>query len=379
MIIKRHVVNVFSSTYYPAVNGLSVVVQLNVRALLDLGFEVNVFTESGGKPKYSENVLTYQIKGAGTWISPVNGPDVSRFYRDLVAHDSAGAVNIIHAWHTWTTTLFYKNIKSIKGSVVLYSHGTSFSTNIKGIKKVLRDIKYLGEKKKIVNYLSNTNTLITLTNNVTHFRCFDARIFNKEKRVVIKNPVNERNQTQVNRDDDTFIAKYALLQEPKVFCLSNYEPIKNQEFLIRLCLKFNFHLTLVGSKKTKYADGLEKMVKNHNLADRVDVLYDKSDSFIVSMFKNSNLFAFASQNDFAPLVLIEAIKFQLPFISFYTADNEIKGGVFCESQQDYELKFEELISSEVKINELAAEGKHFYDIHHSFEAFKANLLATISS
>jgi hypothetical protein len=189
------------------------------------------------------------------------------------------------------------------------------------------------------------------------------------------NPIIDRN---ININEFEFAKKsyenFFKTDLKVAFCLSNYEEIKNQKYLIDLVIKYSFKLICVGSKETEYYLKLKKYVKKNNLQDKILLDYDKNDSTIDWLFKNSSFFIFGSRNDFSPLVLIESSKYGLPFISFETADSNRRGGFFCANKEEYENNLQLIIQSKkTDLEKIGLEGMSFYLQNNSYISYKNKL------
>lgn len=224
------------------------------------------------------------------------------------------------------------------------------------------------------------NGLISITDNVEHYRCLDIKNILSSKKNLVLNPIIDRNVNMLeiekakNRYEDFFTSHLKV-----AFCLSNYEGIKNQKKLVQLLKKHSFKLICVGSKKTPYFSELKDYVEKNKLQNRVLLDYDVNDSAIEWLFKNSSFFLFASRNDFSPLVLIEASKYGLPFLSFKTADSNRKGGYFCSNDIDYESKLKLFINNtKEEMDKIGEEGLMFYSQNNSYDSYINRLESVVS-
>lgn len=372
-------ITIISPFYYPQVNGVSHVVQKNVDALLQLGYCVTVLTNEQGLAKASETVYGFDIKGNGTILNPIRG-NKKEFINKAVTYSSNSSLIILHCWHIWSTTLILENYNKFSPKIIVYSHGTSTRSWEFNLYYVLRYINYFFESFRLKKYYKLIDGLISITDNVEHYRCLDVKNILPPKRNLILNPIIDRNvnfkkvENAKNRFEDFFKTELKI-----AFCLSNYEEIKNQKYLIQLLKKHSFKLICVGSKKTPYLSKLQDYVEKNKLKERVLLDYDMDDTTIEWLFKNSSFFLFASRNDFSPLVLIESSKYGLPFLSFQTADSNRKGGCFCSNNIEYESKLKLFINnSKEEMYKIGGEGLLFYNQNNSSESYKNRLESVIS-
>ena len=97
-------INVTTSSYYPSVDGTSIVVQLNVKAFLELGHEVCVYTTEGSISKYGETVYAFKINGNGRLFNNFSG-QIKEYSLTLEKNSNPDTLNIYHGWHSWSTHL----------------------------------------------------------------------------------------------------------------------------------------------------------------------------------------------------------------------------------------------------------------------------------
>lgn len=373
------VITVVTPFYYPEINGVSHVAQKNVEALLDLGFDVNVLTNTNGQAKTKEQVYGFDLKGNGTLFFPVKGAKKD-FVKKAVVCSQQSELLILHCWHSWSTNLILDNYERLKSKVYVYSHGTSNKSSKFNLYFTLRYINYFFETIRFKNYLEKIDGLISITNNNNHFRCLDLELVNSSKIHYLPNPIVDR---KINSID--FLAakqKYASFFNTDLkiaFCLSNYEEIKNQKFLIEIVNKYPLKLICVGAKQTSYYEELKDLVVKYKLENRILLENNINDSTIEGFFMDCSLFLFASKNDFSPLVLIESSKYGLPFLSFETADNNRKGGFFCKNNEEYEEKLKWFLQEESDLQKIGSEGKVFYEKNNAFESYKNKLSNIIAN
>lgn len=377
--MKSKTITVVTPFYYPQVNGVSHVAQKNVEALLDLGYDVIVLTHAEGVSKGNEKVYAFDVKGNGTLLHPVRG-EKRKFVEKSILSSRDSDLMILHCWHSWSTNLILDNYHNLKSKVFVYSHGTSNRSSNFNLYFILRYTNYFFESIKLMKYFKIIDGLICITDNSTHYRCLDIKNIDISNKNLLPNPIIGRN---VNVKDSVN-AKERYLNffntDLKIaFCISNYEEIKNQRYLLELVKKYSFKLICVGSKKTPYYDTLEKIVSHNGLEDRVILDYNVDDSSTEWLFKNSSFFLFASKNDFSPLVLIESSKYGLPFLSFKTADNDRLGGFFCKDNHEYEEHLQQYISGKNELNKIGSEGLMYYEKNNSFESYKNKLSKIITN
>lgn len=375
--MKPRIITIVTPFYYPQINGVSHVVQKNVAALLELGYEVIVLTNKQGAAKTSEVVYGFDIKGNGTLLNPIRG-DKNDFINKAILYSQNSGLIILHCWHIWSTNLILDNYSKFNSKIFVYSHGTSTRSRKFNFYFILRYINYFFESFKLKKYINVIDGLISITDSKEHYRCLDIKSKDESKKDLLLNPIIDRDIISDEFENANIRYQNFFKTDLKVaFCLSNFEEIKNQKYLIDLVIKHSFKLICVGSKETDYYLKLKAYVEKNNLADKVLLDFDRDDSTIDWLFKNSSFFIFGSRNDFSPLVLIESSKYGLPFISFNTADSNRKGGFFCANKEEYEYNLQLFIESEKEdLDKIGLEGLLFYNQNNSYISYK-NKLETI--
>lgn len=368
-------ITVISPFYYPDVNGISNVVQLNVKALLDLGYKVNVVSKVGSIPMFSENVYTFNCYGNGTLFNKVRGIDKAKMMFCVFNLSKESELIILHGWHSWSTNLVLDISETLSCKLVLYSHGTSFRLHKRSLRSYVRIINYLPEIIKFNSRIRKIAALISITNDYTHYRCHDLRNLGSKEIYLLPNPIKDR--IYKNTDPLYFEDSYKVFfskNQKVALCISNFEVIKNQLYLLHLVKKYLFKLILVGSEESAYLNILKKFVHENNIQDFVKFKINISEIETSWLLENCHFFLFASTNDFCPLVLIESAKNGLPFISLKTADIKLKGGLFANNYSTFEY-FTSLFldfHSDV-LHKIGKEGIHYYESNHSFESYKKKL------
>jgi glycosyltransferase involved in cell wall biosynthesis len=364
--MKKKIINVITPTYFPAVNGVSFVVQRNVQALLFLGFDVNVLTCENSQSFGTENVYTFDISGNGTLINPIIG-NVKFFITTLRYLSNSAEMNIFHTWHSWSTNSFMQNEIFTNCKNIIYSHGTSFSSYENIFRRLMRNFLYISQKNILKSNIHKFDAMISIVENTKHPRCYDAKIY-KGMRFVIPNPIPDRKVT--NYYKLTYREKLFRNNNKTALCISNFEDIKNQQFLVRAISEYDLNLVLVASKITSYYNKVNNFIQKNNLSDRIKILIDISDDQVQNLYETCDFFAFASKNDFSPLVLIESKRNKLPFISFITADIDSTGGFFCKTNREYSVALESIISmSDSELNLLGIKGYENFLNNNSNELY----------
>ncbi len=363
-------------------DGTSIVVQLNVKALIELGHDVYVYTPEGSLSKYGETVYTFNIKGNGRLFNNFIG-QIKEYTLLLKDNSNPDSLNIYHGWHSWSTHLALDlNLKNIKQ--IVYSHGIGFNTLEPFFINRIRKLLYFGQRKLIDKYMSKLDAMIFISNDINHPRNYDYLNF-YNKKYLIDNPISNRD----NNFKETDITKIKYIEDllsdsNKLFLnISNFQSVKNQLFIINLINNFEHesNILFIGSKSNKYLKYLKIYTSTLTNKHRIHFFTNVSDHIIEFALTKSNCFLFASKNDFVPLVLIESNKFSLPFISFRTADVKRKGGIFVNNNIEYFNTFKMFYNKNFNdLKNIGSEGHDYYINHNTYTIYKDkinNMLNTL--
>ena len=135
--------------------------------------------------------------------------------------------------------------------------------------------------------------------------------------------------------------------------------------------EYESNILFIGSKSNNYLKYLKKYSNKLKNKHRIHFFANVSDHIIEYLLSKSYCFLFASKNDFVPLVLIESNKFSLPFISFKTADDQRKGGVFVKNNIDYLNTFKSFYNMNINdLKKIGAEGYDYYINHSTYTIYK---------
>lgn len=367
-------ITIVTPFYYPDINGISNLVQLNVIALIELGYSVNIVSKKGTRNRFNEKVLTFSCYGNGTILNKVRGKDIDLMVTEVINLSKESELILLHGWHSWASNLILDNSKKLHCKLILYSHGTSFFNQRHFLISAIRCANYLPEIIKFKSRLNSINALISITDFENHYRCQDIVKVDKRKLYLLHNTIRNRYENNVAKFDNNSYYEFFSDGNKISLCISNFEQIKNQLYLLKLVKKYKFKIIFVGSSETKYLTLLKKYVHKYQLQNFVLFKIAISDIETDWLLGNCHFFLFSSKNDFCPLVLIESIKYSLPFISFYTADNKLRGGYFATNEAEFEICLINYLNLDFdSLRKIGNEGLIYFDLFHSYNRYKNNL------
>lgn len=147
-----------------------------------------------------------------------------------------------------------------------------------------------------------SNYIVTLTE--TDKKVFESR-YKAKNVVVIPNPMTLQVGTQPN------------LNSKIILSIGRFETQKGFDMLIEIwyrckCRNNGWILKIVGDGQLK--DDIIKLIENFQLQD--SVILELPTNNVASLYENASIYAMTSRFEGLPLVLIEAMSFGLPIISF---------------------------------------------------------------
>ena len=126
-------------------------------------------------------------------------------------------------------------------------------------------------------------------------------------------------------------------------------------------------------------------IKRLGLEAEVKYLGEKFDSKKSSVFLNSDIFVHPTFNDCFPLVILEAMQFQLPVIStnigaIPSIINDLETGFIVEKGNPIKLakKIEWLINNPTKANEMGILGRKKFENEYTLENFERNFTSVLN-
>ena len=127
----------------------------------------------------------------------------------------------------------------------------------------------------------------------------------------------------VNAFADKSIKKHTAQNVFRLVLVANVRSIKHIEFAIDLLRVLNtthhFHLTIIGKPtEMNYLEMLQQKIRQLELADSINFIFDADE--IQPLLYQFDLAVHTSKSESGPLVLVEYLAKQLPFITFNTGE-----------------------------------------------------------
>jgi len=231
--------------------------------------------------------------------------------------------------------------------VLIYSdmffHWSYFLNNIKNI-KCGKTIALVGmnamrqDGRLLQKLIQNKNDI----NVVVHSQKYIDYLMCKHYKIPVSVIPNGVDFSEFRNCKVDFRSKYNVDKNAKIIlCVSNFFPGKGQEFLPQIIKrvqnKVKNSIAIFISAKTDVPfskilkDRFINIAKNENIDFKLLTDIDRED--VVSAFLAADVFAFPSQKEVAPLVLIESMASQTPWVSLPVGNSsELSGGIIIANK-----------------------------------------------
>ena len=281
-----------------------VIQQISESMNKDFGWKTFVFSQTT-KNSFSHNGVNYLSinQNADFFIDQINkiSPDYLFVYSDFFIH--------------WITILCKHHLIKCRKGIALV-----------GANMMLSRIHIWN------NFVSNHNFFDVITHS-DNYQDYKACVNSNIPVTVIPNGVDLKEFSQENID---FKKKYQVNSKYVILCVANFFPGKGQEHLIKIldklssdgidftaifiCSTVNFAPANILRESTR------KQLKTKSF--KWKILLDIPREDVISAYKSSDVFVFPSQKEVAPLVILEAMAANLPWVSMPVGNvSQLEGGM----------------------------------------------------
>ncbi|AYJ79912.1 hypothetical protein AN286_06980 [Aliarcobacter cryaerophilus ATCC 43158] len=291
--------------YYPIKSGVSSVVTAIAEELVKIDYAVYVATGFENRKELTHNgVNIIEFKVFGGFGNYYRGE--TEQYKEFIKNFECD-VMINECVQTWSTDLILDSLDVLKAKKkFLHSHG--FSLLAYRTKNPWAYIKGKFFYWTLYKYLKKYDHIFLL-----HDKTVETSYLNKygiNSYSYLPNGVNE-----------DFIAEDILEKKDKyILNISNYFPLKNQEFLLEAYYKAktNYKLILIGNSILKdYLNKLKKLKSGYDKeygVKEVHFLYDISRDKTEKYLEDATIFLHSSKLEVFPMVIVESMGKGIPFL-----------------------------------------------------------------
>jgi len=296
---------------WPHCGGTERVIQQIAEAMVNRGMESHILSRS----------LNSQIEKNGVVLSGC-GPGPSHFLQKISIIDPDVLLIYSDYFKFWPTVL--NEVDKFDFKTILVPVGMNSTISDQALLN-----KFLSKKDKI--------DIITHSNNYQDYKlCKKHNI----PVVIIPNGVDLNEFDEDNYDAEYFRKKYGITSKYIILCVSNFFPGKGQEFMIEILNRIKSEIEdfvavfVCSSVNYRFAHFLMKKfkadIKRSNLPYKI--LIDISREDVIQAFYAADVFAFPSQKEVAPLVLLETMAAKTPWVSLPVGNASVlKGGIIIDS------------------------------------------------
>lgn len=333
--------------YYPIKSGVSSVVTSIAQELVAQGHSVYVATGFCKREVLVYNgVNIIEFKISGGFGNYYRG-EIQKYIDFVNSFDCDVLIN--ECVQTWSTDLLLKYLSAFKCKKILHSHG--FSLLSYKTKNPLAYVKAKFYYRKLHKYLKSYNHIFLLHEHTVE--TLYLKKYNIDNYSYLPNGVDEK-----------FLACHKIEQSDKYLLnISNYFPLKNQEFLLEAYYKSKtkYRLVLIGESILKeYLKKLQDLKKRFDEIygfKRVDFLLNISRKETEQYLQNATLFLHSSKLEVFPMVIVESMAKGVPFVSTDVGNvSTLPGGYVVSSIEVMADKIDDLLSNTQEYNKKLQEG-----------------------
>jgi glycosyltransferase involved in cell wall biosynthesis len=384
-----------TSSYYPLLSGVPVVVKYLAEGLAAKEHCVSVVTCAHGNPQKAEEVNGVYVYRHDIYQNLLKLPaGRTREYIDFVCNFRADVV-IIECTECITCNLLLPHLKRIRGKVILHAHGFSGLCNIKSTPMFAKRDGFLHTIGHPYNWIRSWY----------YFKCilpkyindFDASMVLSEAdsaKEYLERFLGSKNYVLENAADDMFFVDYSKESNPlheiidlksSRYCLScaNYTVVKNQKDMIREFYKADVKdlaLVCIGSSDNPYYKEClqlcNEMEKKYGYRE-VHLLHHIDRKYIPLIEGHALLYLVSSIWEEYSISIIEAMAQSVPFISTNVGNAKfLPGGVTIEDIHNTHDTIARLVDDKSLYSQLSRKGKE-YAYTHCRKAIAVNTLERI--
>jgi glycosyltransferase involved in cell wall biosynthesis len=340
--------------FYPVQSGVSTAVTSVAKELAVFGHEVTVVTGTlDRKGNEIENVKIVEFKISGGFGNYYRG-EISE-YREFVKNFHCDVI-INECVQNWSTDLLLDMLDDLEAKKILHSHG--FSLLHMSTKNLWAYLKAKFYYRNLHNYLKRYDHIFLLHDQTV------------ETPYLKKHGVKHFSYLPNGVDEGFVIPSLQKKNPTYLLSISNYFPLKNQEFLLESYYKAStkYPLMLIGSSSLKnYYKKLENLKhlfdKKYGYKEVVflwGLQREKTEEYL----ENASLFLHSSKLEVFPMVIIESMAKGIPFLSTDVGNvAQLAGGMIVENKEDMAKKIDILLQDSVLRFNMALEGINYVRDH----------------
>jgi hypothetical protein len=318
-------------SYLPDKNGVAFAVDYHYKILKKLGHDVKIATGFNVNRNNSDYIFQFKVSGTGRIGNRFIGE--KNEYIDFLVNGDFDYI-FFHCWEIWSTELAIDAFDRIAAKKVIFSHGTSFDLFNLSFLGVLRFLTFLPYRLRFSKRIEKFDYYVFLTSSTQNGRFSDYKyIKNKSKKnySIISNVTNLLPINSTIR----FKEKFNIISSKLVICVANYQKIKRQKLVAKIFLDAKIEdcsLVFFGSEENDYYYELQRLYGNY---PNIFFLQEISKQDIHLAYLDADAFLMFSETEAQPLVLLDCLATNLPFVSSNVGCiHEIEGGLTANTPQE---------------------------------------------
>lgn len=374
MLAVKPKILISSFSFPPVSNGVANAAYVHASIMQDLGCEVDVLTHGDITSQDIQDGITvsrFPIIGNGRLLNQHRGP-----IKELHKFLSANRWDLIfmHCWQSWNTNCVLDYFAEMPRTekLVLVSHGVSTNSNILPFPyNCFRRLLWLPYRLiKIPMYLRRIANLVVLWDHYDDDRFIDNVLAHRIGIPVSVIPnIARYNPSLVNRPSLRFTDEE--LAGGFILSVGNYSGEKNERFVLdayRRSKLSDIPLIFVGHQLNSYTMKLEKLARDWGLKN-VQFCEFLSKYEIDWLYKHALLFLCGSKTECQPLVILDCLVSETPFISTDVGCVKfIAGGIVVTNVEDMATQLQILLKNDFIRAELARAGRNMYEMEFCYSA-----------
>ena len=364
----------FITPFWPSYesSGVSLAASMHVNFLINAGYQVSIVGSHS-------SVLQEPLPVMARYFVPSRGSESLYSLGSVNAGKLRMAIinskpNLIVV-ETWQTTLTDKSIDIAhehRIPILMISHGVSVHPFTMGIFDRARALCWLYYKYILLPMRINKIKILTVLDmHSMSSRFYDRDIAKKVGKGIVQLS-NCPKHTSVNYVDLSR-RKFQILQ------IGYYSRIKNQIAAINIFSKLpeKFVLCLIGRRRGNYYKKCVALVHKLNVDARVRFLED-GECEISHELSNSIVYLSTSITEALPISILESMAAGTPFVANSVgAIPSLKGGILCNSQEDYLDAISTLTTNQELWQRKSNEGRDEILRRHNTESISKALVAAV--
>ena len=359
-------------TFLPNTDGVANVCLQHVNGFIANGHKVSIATGKNRDRDFNElknmrfNVYEFDIYGGPNYNYK---GEVEKYQKFLIESDFD--IIFFQCLHSWNTDCAVPVLHQIKAKTVLVSHGYAGNIlySLKGILRLFswKRIKY---RFKLKSILKKFDHIVFLAAVKDKNRFLDHYLTDKYKLNSFSIIPNGTEYINYQKRGHNFRDKYNIISKYLIISVSKYYKLKNQLMSLKAYHKSKISdatLVFIGNNKNKYSQKLENYCNKYKL-ENVLILEKISKEDLIDAYYSADIFLFSSHTECQPLVILDAMGADLPFISTDAGCVDMfKGGVVIKNVKEMAYQLRVMIKDNKYIKELGEAGKKDANSFYNWE------------